>query len=878
MSAYQSVQKVMGRTALAAVLAASLVPAGAGPAWGAETPSVSAEGAPVSPTADVPSAETLIAEGYTQFQNTPIYWKRASTKLNIFAVSPCAVPDNFMGANNLQNKLIYDIYVGGSATAIGAKAFSQMSSVQSVTIDAPVTSLGEEAFSYSAKLTTVALPDTLKSIGANAFTRCTALTGIQVPDGVTTIGESAFSQMTALSSIALPSSVTSLGKAVFYGDQALRTVDLGATGLTELPASLFYQCKALNTVALPPALRTVGAAAFYGCAALGTLTLPDTVTTIDDSAFNGCEGLASLSPTAEHAFNLPPHLQRLGAYAFSGCNAVRDVVLPASLESMGIGVFDMGAGISAGAGTLGPTQVDLSATRLTEVPNFTFQGCQLTSVKLPETVTAVGDYAFMMCKVLPRIDLPAGVSSIGVGAFKGCAKLGAIDLPAAVTSIGTEAFSGCAELPKLTLPAALQTLGSGAFAGCSGLQSVQTGDEPGVHGVGDATAVAQLLGNVFAGVSAEVVAPSAHEAAEAAEGDGAACAVCGRPLGTVTIKAEELLPASSDSAVKTSLAQVRGTATKVGCTVRKAFVLQEGLAQDATKYLKSGVVLDHAVDWVLSVPEAEGELHLMLADGTFADDDALEMAPDGATAVLRTAYVGPVAWVTEGIDPDAYDDPVVPEPIVPEPEAPVAPVVPAPPATPAAPAKPAAPTAPAKPAAPAPVSLARAKVTLSATSKTYTGKALKPSVKVTYGGKTLKAGTDYTLTYASNKAIGKATITVKGKGAYTGTVKKTFKIVPKKVAAKKAVSTKKKRATVTWAKGAAAQKLTGYQVRYSTSKKFTAKTTKTKTVKGRTKTSCTLTGLKSGKTYYVQVRAYKTVGGVKYVGAWSSKVLKVKVR
>ncbi|MDC7287309.1 leucine-rich repeat domain-containing protein [Blautia schinkii] len=62
----------------------------------------------------------------------------------------------------------------------------------------------------------------------------------------------------------------------------------------------------------------------------------------------------------------------------------------------------------------------------------------------------------------------------------------------------------------------------------------------------------------------------------------------------------------------------------------------------------------------------------------------------------------------------------------------------------------------------------------------YTGKNLTPSVTVKVGGKTLKNKTDYTLSYKNNKAIGKATVTITGKGNYTGTVKKTFNIIPKK--------------------------------------------------------------------------------------------------
>ena len=67
-------------------------------------------------------------------------------------------------------------------------------------------------------------------------------------------------------------------------------------------------------------------------------------------------------------------------------------------------------------------------------------------------------------------------------------------------------------------------------------------------------------------------------------------------------------------------------------------------------------------------------------------------------------------------------------------------------------------------------------VTLPTTNFYYTGSAIKPAVTVKKDGKTLIAGTDYKLTYGSNTRIGKGSITVKGQGEYTGTVKLNFTI------------------------------------------------------------------------------------------------------
>ncbi len=171
---------------------------------------------------------------------------------------------------------------------------------------------------------------------------------------------------------------------------------------------------------------------------------------------------------------------------------------------------------------------------------------------------------------------------------------------------------------------------------------------------------------------------------------------------------------------------------------------------------------------------------------------------------------------------------------------------------------------------PAPkVSLSKCKATVK--DQTYTGKALKPAITVKYGKKTLKKGSDYTVTYKNNKAVGTATATLTGKGNYTGTAKVTFKILPPKVELT-GLKAGTKSFTATWKKGKAAS---GYQLQYALKKSFSG--AKSVRVKGVKTTSKTVKSLKTGKTYYVRVRAYKAVGKQTYYSAWSgAKSVKVK--
>ena len=157
------------------------------------------------------------------------------------------------------------------------------------------------------------------------------------------------------------------------------------------------------------------------------------------------------------------------------------------------------------------------------------------------------------------------------------------------------------------------------------------------------------------------------------------------------------------------------------------------------------------------------------------------------------------------------------------------------------------------------------KATISGISnKSYTGKNITQSITVKYNGKTLKNGTDYTVSYSNNKKVGTATVKITGKGSYTGTITKTFKINPAKQEIQK-LTAKSKAFFVDWAQKGSA---TGYEIQYATNSKFTS--AKKVTIKNNKTDKTTVSKLSGKKKYYVRVRSYTTVKGTKYYGAWSA--------
>lgn len=93
-------------------------------------------------------------------------------------------------------------------------------------------------------------------------------------------------------------------------------------------------------------------------------------------------------------------------------------------------------------------------------------------VVVPDSVTSIGDRAFVGCDNLASVDLPASVTSLGVCVFDGCSSLTKIKLPEGVTSIGNSAFAECNNLASVDLPTSVTSLGVCAFDGCSSLKKI----------------------------------------------------------------------------------------------------------------------------------------------------------------------------------------------------------------------------------------------------------------------------------------------------------------------------------------------------------------------------------------------------------------------
>ena len=168
-------------------------------------------------------------------------------------------------------------------------------------------------------------------------------------------------------------------------------------------------------------------------------------------------------------------------------------------------------------------------------------------------------------------------------------------------------------------------------------------------------------------------------------------------------------------------------------------------------------------------------------------------------------------------------------------------------------------------------------VKLSSNTFTYNGKTIKPSVIVKDSKGKKVNNSNYTVAYSKGlKNVGNYKVTIKFKGNYSGTVNKTFTIIPKSTTLTN-LSSSKKKATVKWKKQVS--QTNGYQLQYSLNSNF--KSAKLLNVTNNKVTSKSISNLKSKKKYYVRIRTYKNVKvngkSTKLYSKWS-KSLNVKVK
>ena len=354
---------------------------------------------------------------------------------------------------------IEEIEIPDTVTIIKDSAFEECTNLRSVQIPDTVTKIEPEAFQNCVGLTNIRIPDSVTRIDGGAFYGCSNLVNVTLSKNLESIGNSAFGNCDKLTEIEIPKSLTSCD--IFYGSYGpfrdcdkLKKVKF-EEGTTVIATMLFHHCTGIEEIEIPDTVTIIKDSAFEECTNLKSIQIPNTVTKIEPEAFYNCTSLTTV--------NIPDTVKSIDKSVFSGCASLTEVHLPSTIKEMPVSAFYNCKKL---------TTINFPST-LTMIGNSAFSGCEsLPEAILPSGVEKIESNAFKNCKALKKAAVPDTVSSIGSSAFYGCEALTDIILGSKLKKIESQTFYGCTVLPSIVLPYNVTTIGDSAFVNCTKLTQI----------------------------------------------------------------------------------------------------------------------------------------------------------------------------------------------------------------------------------------------------------------------------------------------------------------------------------------------------------------------------------------------------------------------
>lgn len=210
----------------------------------------------------------------------------------------------------------------------------------------------------------------------------------------------------------------------------------------DLTSVTFVKNESVGSVTIPETVQYDGvsyrvtAVGDYACKDSASMVeIPSSVIKVGQHAFDGCKSGLKIHGT----------LEEVGDYAFKDCKMFTSI-------SLGDGISKIGDGAFSGVDFCYESDGISIPESITSIPDFLFEGAEISDISIPDGVTSIGEAAFANCVNLSEVELPNGLLSIGYRAFQGCERLTEVVVPDSVEEVYNRAFADCIRLQTITFP------------------------------------------------------------------------------------------------------------------------------------------------------------------------------------------------------------------------------------------------------------------------------------------------------------------------------------------------------------------------------------------------------------------------------------------
>ena len=522
------------------------------------------------------------------------------------------------------------------------------------------------------------------------------VTDIIFEDGITKIYEPVLKPFKNVVNVKLPSTLTFLSEKAFAGCSNLETINI-PDGITSIYGYTFNNCRKLNNIKLPEGLTYIDDRAFYGCSSLTDLTLPSTLKTINELAFSNGPRFKN------NELTIPKGVTTITSRSFENIKDLKTI----NVEN-----------------------------GVTKIEYFAFSdNDSLTRINLPSSIKSVGAFAcksyneekYATCdiyvdKYKDSIDCSSNWGTDGTIYWKARDFKNTTDNTVVISDVADQTYTGSLIAPNVTVTCNDVELVKDTDYTVSYSNNKNVGTATiSITGIGDYTGtITKNFKIVARGISDTTIGSIPNQTYTG--NSISALPVITYNGATLTKGTDYTLTYSNNVNVGTATVTIKGQGNFKGTTSKTFSISARAMSDTSVANVSSQTYTGNSISPLPTITYNNKTLKKD-TDYTLSYSNNTNAGTATITITGKGNFTGTTSK-TFSISARAMSDTSV----------------------------------------------------ANISSQTYTGNVISPLPTITYNNKTLKKDTDYTLSYSNNINAGTATITITGKGNFTGTTSKTFSI------------------------------------------------------------------------------------------------------